>query len=81
MGPGGLDPIDVFESLPSKMQEAFETHNTPLLKEALSEMTVAERRRVHHMKRCEASGLWVVNGGQDTLGKDDEDEGEGEGEG
>lgn len=44
MGPGGLDPLEVFQTLPAKMQKAFEEHDTPLLKEALLEMSPEDRR-------------------------------------
>lgn len=44
LGPGGLDPVEVFQSLPNKMQKAFENHDTPLLKEALLEMTAEDRK-------------------------------------
>lgn len=31
MGPGGLDPVEVFESLPESMQDAFESQDTAAL--------------------------------------------------
>lgn len=56
LGPGGLDPVKVFESLPSSMQDAFESRNTDLLKKALTEMPQEEAEL--HLKRCVESGLW-----------------------
>jgi len=56
LGPGGLDPVEVFESLPASMQEAFESRNTDQLKKALMEMPPDEAEL--HMKRCSDSGLW-----------------------
>ena len=56
LGPGGLDPVEVFDSLPASMQEAFETRNTDMLKQALMEMT--EEEAALHMKRCIDCGLW-----------------------
>jgi cell division cycle protein 37 len=56
LGPGGLDPVEVFESLPASMQEAFETRNTDMLKQALMEMT--EEEATLHMQRCIDCGLW-----------------------
>ena len=32
MGPGGLDPVDVFETLPEVMKEAFESQDVEQLK-------------------------------------------------
>jgi len=61
MGPGGLDPIEVFESLPEAVQEAFESQDTTKLKEAL--MAMPQEEAAHHMKRCVDSGLWVSNAG------------------
>ena len=56
LGPGGLDPVEVFESLPKAMQEAFESRDTDKLKAALMTMDMADVER--HMKRCVDSGLW-----------------------
>lgn len=44
MGPGGLDPLEVFQTLPEELQIAFETKDTPLLKKALLAMTDKERK-------------------------------------
>jgi len=59
LGPGGLDPIEVFESLPSSLQEAFESRDTEVLKKALMDMPPEEAEM--HMKRCTDSGLWNQN--------------------
>ena len=32
LGPGGLDPVEVFESLPPDLQKCFETEDIPMLK-------------------------------------------------
>lgn len=56
LGPGGLDPVEVFESLPKSMQEAFESRDTDKLKEALVKMDMKDVE--YHMKRCVDSGLW-----------------------
>lgn len=56
LGPGGLDPLEVFESLPESMQEAFESREKEKLEEALRSMPAAEAE--HHLTRCIASGLW-----------------------
>lgn len=59
LGPGGLDPVEVFESLPKSMQEAFEAKDTEMLRVALESMSTQEAKE--HMERCEQSGLWVSN--------------------
>uniref|UniRef100_A0A671LYP3 Hsp90 co-chaperone Cdc37 n=1 Tax=Sinocyclocheilus anshuiensis TaxID=1608454 RepID=A0A671LYP3_9TELE len=67
LGPGGLDPVEVYESLPAVRH----THHTatsddlPLLQEAK-----------HHMKRCIESGLWVPNARADEEGEKDKEEGD-----
>jgi len=57
--PGGLDPQEVFETLPVAMQEAFQSQSVERL------MAVAETMDgevfQHHLNRCIASGLWVPN--------------------
>ncbi|XP_032782960.1 hsp90 co-chaperone Cdc37 [Daphnia magna] len=57
LGPGGLDPVEVFESLPQVLKECFETQNIELLQQAIS--TLPEEEARYHMKRCVDSGLWV----------------------
>jgi cell division cycle protein 37 len=57
LGPGGLDPIEVFESLPDELKKCFESQDIPLLQETISKMPEEEARA--HMKRCVDSGLWV----------------------
>ena len=56
LGPGGLDPVEVFESLPKSLQEAFESREVENLKKALMGMEASEAER--HMKRCVDAGLW-----------------------
>lgn len=58
LGPGGLDPMEVFESLPDSMQEAFEARTKEALESALRAMTPEEAG--YHMKRCVDSGLWTA---------------------
>lgn len=57
LGPGGLDPEEVFASLPESLQKCFESRDIPLLQKTISEMDEEEAR--YHMKRCVDSGLWV----------------------
>jgi cell division cycle protein 37 len=56
LGPGGLDPVEVFESLPPSLQEAFESRDTEQLKAALLAMDPEDAEM--HMKRCVDAGLW-----------------------
>lgn len=56
LGPGGLDPVEVFESLPESMQVAFESREKERLVAALEAMPPDEAE--YHMKRCVDSGLW-----------------------
>jgi len=57
LGPGGLDPIEVMETLPNELKECFSTRSIPKLQEVLSRMPKEES--AYHMKRCIDSGLWV----------------------
>lgn len=57
LGPGGLDPVEVFESLPESLQKCFESRDLDMLKEAIT--TLPEEEARYHMKRCVDSGLWV----------------------
>jgi len=57
LGPGGLDPADVFESLPDSMKKCFETQDIGMLQQIIKELPEDEAR--YHMKRCVDSGLWV----------------------
>ena len=60
LGPGGLDPVEVFETLPECMQLAFESKKIEDLQKAVASLTDEEAK--YHMKRCEDSGLWVPGG-------------------
>ncbi|GAB1861863.1 Hsp90 chaperone protein kinase-targeting subunit [Camponotus japonicus] len=57
LGPGGLDPVEVFESLPECLQKCFEAQDIPLLQQTIASMS--EEDATYHMKRCVDSGLWV----------------------
>jgi cell division cycle protein 37 len=59
LGPGGLDPLEVIETLPEDMVAAFESREIDDLKEALAKLTPEEAE--YHMRRCVDSGLWVAN--------------------
>ncbi|XP_065061951.1 hsp90 co-chaperone Cdc37-like [Rhopilema esculentum] len=57
LGPGGLDPVEVFETLPKKLQDCFESKNVQMLQDVLTSMPEDEAK--YHLKRCIDSGLWV----------------------
>jgi cell division cycle protein 37 len=54
-GPGGLDPVEVFESLPQELQECFKTGDVPRLKKVAEEMDDFQE----YFKKCVDSGLWT----------------------
>ncbi|XP_073697766.1 hsp90 co-chaperone Cdc37 [Garra rufa] len=74
MGPGGLDPVEVYETLPSEMQKCFDEKDIQMLQEAISKMDPTEAK--YHMKRCIDSGLWVPNARADEEGDKDKEEGD-----
>lgn len=59
LGPGGLDPLEVIDTLPDALVEAFESRDVDHLKTVLMQMDPDEA--AYHMKRCVDSGLWVAN--------------------
>ncbi|KAG9510844.1 Hsp90 co-chaperone Cdc37, partial [Fragariocoptes setiger] len=67
LGPGGLDPIEVFETLPEALQKCFESKDVALLQETIAAMNEEDAK--YHMKRCVDSGLWVP----ESTGKVEED--------
>lgn len=54
---GGLDPMEVLQSLPTSLREAFESQSMEQLHSVLGSMDPMEARRC--MKLCVDSGLWV----------------------
>jgi len=61
VGPGGLDPAEVFEALPTVLQEAFGERSVEALKTALESLSTEDAQ--YHMQRCIDSGLWDPSGG------------------
>lgn len=59
VGPGGLDPNVVLNSLPSDLAEAFVDQDTPRLKAVLAALPADEAQL--HMQNCIDSGLWVAD--------------------
>ncbi|KAL1508171.1 hypothetical protein AB1Y20_004291 [Prymnesium parvum] len=71
VGPGGLDPAEVFETLPKVLQEAFGERDVDALKAALHSMSTEDAE--YHMKRCIDSGLWDPAGASNEA--DDSEDG------
>nr|XP_057946833.1 hsp90 co-chaperone Cdc37-like isoform X2 [Doryrhamphus excisus] len=69
MGPGGLDPVEVYKSLPKDMQRSFDEKNIGMLHKAISKLHPDEGK--YHFARCVDSGLWVPEAGDD---EEDEEE-------
>jgi len=61
LGPGGLDPLEVVDTLPEELKACFESQDIGQLKTAIANMDPSQA--AYHMKRCVASGLWVPEGG------------------
>lgn len=59
LGPGGLDPVEVMESLPEPLQKCFESRDIAMLQNVILDMPKEEAE--YHIKRCIDSGLWVPN--------------------
>lgn len=67
VGPGGLSPSEVFETLPSELQQCFITQDVEMIKTVLMGMTKEDAN--YHFNRCIASGLWNPSGGDEEEGE------------
>lgn len=75
LGPGGLDPLEVLETLPAAIREAFENKDTPKLQAAFAALSPEDAS--YHFKRVIDSGLWVPaakDGAQGEEGQEEEQE-------
>ena len=54
LGPGGLNPIEVFESLPEEMQTAFESGDVEALREYVNGLSMKDAK--FYMRRMVDSG-------------------------
>jgi len=68
LGPGGLDPYEVFDTLPDELKKCFESQDIPMLQEAIAKLPPDEA--TYHMKRCVESGLWVPGESSKTSKED-----------
>ncbi|XDB52544.1 hypothetical protein AB1E18_006083 [Capra hircus] len=75
LGPGGLDPVEVYESLPEELQKCFDAKDVQMLQDAISKMDPTDAK--YHMQRCIDSGLWVPNS-KSSEAKEGEEAGTGE---
>uniref|UniRef100_UPI00358E9D25 hsp90 co-chaperone Cdc37 isoform X2 n=1 Tax=Myxine glutinosa TaxID=7769 RepID=UPI00358E9D25 len=78
LGPGGLDPLEVLETLPPELKECFDQKDVSQLQEVIAKMDAADAR--HHMQRCVDSGLWVPNGKEVDVEENRETANEGNGD-
>ncbi|RCN42334.1 Cdc37 Hsp90 binding domain protein [Ancylostoma caninum] len=71
--PGGLDPQEVYESLPEEMRAAFDSQDVSKLQEVALSMD----REVfsYHFQRCIDSGLWVPNASDEAEQQEHAEEG------
>ncbi len=73
LGPGGLDPFEVLESLPQAMRDAFESQDVGRLQDVLAAMQPSEAKK--YMKMAVDSGLWCPGGAGGEEGEEDEEDG------
>ncbi|XP_024914345.1 hsp90 co-chaperone Cdc37-like [Cynoglossus semilaevis] len=73
LGPSGLDPVEVYQSLPKELQKSFAEKNLQMLQEVMNKLEPEEAK--YHLKRCIDSGLWVPDTGEgDEEDEEDEEE-------
>jgi len=72
LGPGGLDPTEVLNSLPKELQEAFMEKDTEKLTAAISKLPEEEARK--YMDDCVKSGLWVRQSDPEAEAEDSKEE-------
>jgi len=63
LGPGGLDPVAVYDSLPQEMRDAFDSGSVSALRDFVNALPMDEAKR--YMKAMVDSGLWVPTPGED----------------
>ncbi|XP_077426093.1 hsp90 co-chaperone Cdc37-like isoform X2 [Vanacampus margaritifer] len=72
LGPGGLDPVEVYKSLPRDMQRSFDEKNIEMLHKAIDKLSPDEGK--YHLARCIDSGLWVPESGENQDDGENEEE-------
>uniref|UniRef100_A0A8C9GT79 Hsp90 co-chaperone Cdc37 n=1 Tax=Piliocolobus tephrosceles TaxID=591936 RepID=A0A8C9GT79_9PRIM len=61
LGPGGLDPVEVYKSLPEELQKCFDVKDVQMLQDAISKMDPTDAK--YHMQRCFDSSKIKVSTG------------------
>ncbi|KAG8574008.1 hypothetical protein GDO81_009001 [Engystomops pustulosus] len=56
LGPGGLDPVDVYESLPAELQKCFDSKDIQMLQDAISKMDPNDAGLYENMHRLRTMG-------------------------
>lgn len=72
LGPGGLDPVEVFDELPKEIQEAYQAQDIGALKSYVDNLPLSEAKVI--MRKMVDSGLWVPEPGAEGLALQDEGE-------
>merc|ERR1712113_324391 len=72
LGPGGLDPQEVYEELPEELQQCFDSKDIQMLQDVL--VSMEPRQAEMWLKKCIDSGLWVP-GANDTAAGEGSEEG------
>lgn len=57
--PGGVDPLEVLESLPEELRSAFESQSMEKMYEVAEKLDSEVFQ--YHLQRCIDSGLWIPN--------------------
>ncbi|KAJ2954774.1 hypothetical protein O0L34_g3078 [Tuta absoluta] len=72
LGPGGLDPVEVYEELPDELKKCFDSQDVPMLQATIAKMP--EQEAIYYMKRCVDAGLWVpgANNEEGTMKENDD---------
>lgn len=70
LGPGGLDPVEVYESLPEAMRNCFDNKDIKALQDVLHTMDLKQAK--YHMKRCIDSGMWVPDASAQSIFNEEE---------
>eukprot|EP01059_Diplonema_ambulator_P031304 TRINITY_DN5699_c0_g1_i1.p1 TRINITY_DN5699_c0_g1~~TRINITY_DN5699_c0_g1_i1.p1 ORF type:complete len:457 (+),score=231.82 TRINITY_DN5699_c0_g1_i1:450-1820(+) len=60
LGPGGLDPVEVFKELPICLQDAFRSREMEPLHKAIEELGPEQAEK--YLKLCSKAGLWNPEG-------------------
>merc|ERR1712113_9085 len=71
LGPGGLDPQEVYEELPEELQQCFDSKDIQMLQDVL--VSMEPRQAEMWLKKCIDSGLWVPGANDSGAGEGSEE--------